>query len=145
MWGLTLKKAECRRMNAFKLWCWRRLLRASWIARSNQPILKINPEFSLKVLMLKLKLQYFGHLMWRASKLEKTLMLAKIEGKMRRRVREDEVVRYYQWLNSHESEQTPGESGRQRSLVCWVYGVAKSQTWLSNSTTTTNNEFHNRI
>ena len=82
----TIKKAECYRINAFKLWCWRRLLRVPWTAkRSNQSILQdINPEYSLEELMLKLKLQYFGHLMWRADSLEKTLMLGKIEGKKRR-------------------------------------------------------------
>ena len=74
----TIKKAECRRMNAFKLWCWRRLLRVPWTARSNQSILKdINPEYSLEGLMLKLKIQYFGNLMGRADSLEKTLILGK--------------------------------------------------------------------
>ena len=78
----TIKKAE-NQIDTFELWCWRRLLRNPWTARkSNQSILKeINPEYSLKGLMLKLKLQYFGHLMWRADSLEKTLMLGKIEGK----------------------------------------------------------------
>ena len=82
----TAKKAECQRTDAFKLWYWRRLLRVPWTARrSNQSILKeINPEYSLEGLMLKLKLQYFGHLMWRAYSLEKTLMLGKTEGKRRR-------------------------------------------------------------
>ena len=82
----TIKKAECRRTDAFKLWCWRRLLRVSWTARRpNQSILKeINPGCSLKGLMLKLKLQYFGHLMIRADSFEKTLMLGKIEGRRRR-------------------------------------------------------------
>ena len=82
----TIKKAECRRIDAFKLWCWRRLLRVAWTARrSNQSILKeISPEYSLEGLMLKLKLQYFGHLMRRANSLEKTLMLGKIEGRRRR-------------------------------------------------------------
>ena len=78
----TIKKAERRRIDAFELWCWRRLLRVPWTARrSNQSILKeISPEYSLEALMLKLKLQYFGHLMRRADSLEKTLMLGKIEG-----------------------------------------------------------------
>ena len=82
----TVKKAECRRIDAFELWCWRRFLRVPWTAkRSNQSILKeISPEYSLEGLMLKLKLQYFGHLMWRADSLEKTLMLGKIEGRRRR-------------------------------------------------------------
>ena len=82
----TIKKAEGRRIDAFELWCWRRLLRVPWTARrSNQSILKeINPEYSLEGLMLKLKLQYFGHLMRRADSFEKTLMLGKIEGRRRR-------------------------------------------------------------
>ena len=82
----TIKKAEHWRIDAFELWCWRRLLRVPWTARrSNQFILKeISPEYSLEGLMLKLKLQYFGHLMWRTDSLEKTLMLGKIEGRRRR-------------------------------------------------------------
>ena len=82
----TIKKAEHRRIYAFELWCWRRLLRVPWTARwSNQSILKeISPGCSLEGLMLKLKLQYFGHLMWRVDAFEKTLMLGKIEGKRRR-------------------------------------------------------------
>ena len=86
MWELDhIKKAECQRIDAFELWCWRRLLRVPWTARrSNQSILKeINPGCSLEGLMLKL--QYFGHLMWRTDSLEKTLMLGKIEGRRRRR------------------------------------------------------------
>ena len=81
----TIKKSECQRIDAFGLWCWRRLLRVPWTARrSNQSVLKeINPEYSLEGLMLKLKLQYFGHLMQRANSLEKTLMLGKIEGRRR--------------------------------------------------------------
>ena len=79
----TIKKAECYRINAFKLWCWRRLLRVTWAAkRSNQSILQdINPEYSLEELMLKLKLQYFGHLMQRADSLEKTLMLGRLRAR----------------------------------------------------------------
>ena len=82
----TIKKAECRRIDAFELWCWRRLLRAPWTARrSHQSILKeVNPEYSLVGLVLKLKLQHFDHLMWRADSFEKTLMLRKIEGRRRR-------------------------------------------------------------
>ena len=80
----TIKKAECRRVDAFELWCWRRLLRVSWTARrSNQSILKISPGCSLVGLMLKLELQYFGHLMRRASSFEKTLMMGKIGGRRR--------------------------------------------------------------
>ena len=86
-WSWTIKKAGHQRSDAFKLWCWRRLLRVPWTARrSNQSILKeINPEYWLQGLMLKLKLQYFGHLTQRANSLEKTLMLGKIEGKRKRR------------------------------------------------------------
>ena len=82
----TIKKAECQKIDAFELWCWRRLLRVPWTARkSNQSILKeISPEYSVEELMLKLKLQYFGHLMQRTNSLEKTLMLGKIEGRRKR-------------------------------------------------------------
>ena len=82
----TIKKAEHQRIDAFRLWCWRRLFKVPWAARrSNQPILKeINPEYSLEGLMLKLKLQYFGHLMRRAESLEKTLMLEKIKNRRTR-------------------------------------------------------------
>ena len=81
----TIKQAECRRIDAFELWCWRRLLRVPWTARSNQYILKeISLKCSLKGLMLKLKLQYFGHLMRKTDSFEKTLMLGKIEGRRRR-------------------------------------------------------------
>ena len=84
--SLTRKKAECQRIDALELWCWRRLLRIPWTARrSNQSVLKeISPEYSLEGLMVKLKLQYFGHLMQRTDSLEKTLMLGKIQGRMRR-------------------------------------------------------------
>ena len=93
----TVKKAECQRIDAFKLWCWRRLLRVPWIARrSNQSILKeISPEYSLEGLMLKLKLQYFGLLIQRANSLEKTLMLGKTEG--RRRGRDSSMSSLTQW------------------------------------------------
>ena len=115
----TVKKAEHRRIDAFELWCWRRLLRVPWTARrSNQSILKeISPEYSLEGLMLKLKLQYFGHLMRRANSLEKTLMLGKIEGK-RRRGKQDEMFGWHHWLDGHEFEQAPGVGGGQGSLVC---------------------------
>ena len=101
----TMKKAEHQRIDAFELWLWRRLLRGPWTARrSNQSILKeISPEYSLEGLMLKLKLQYFGHLMRRADSFEKTLMLGKIEGR-RRRGTEDEMVGWHHGLNGHESE-----------------------------------------
>ena len=92
----TIKKPQCRRIDAFKLWCWRSLLRVPWTARrSNQSILKeINPEYSLKGLMLKLKLQYFGHMMQRSDSLEKTLVMGKMKGKRRRWVAE------IKWLDS---------------------------------------------
>ena len=92
----TEKKADCRRIDALELWSWRRLLRVPWPERrSNQSILKeINPKYSLEGLMLKLKFQYFGHLMSRANSLEKTLMLGKIEGR-RKRVTEDEMVGWH--------------------------------------------------
>ena len=114
----TIRKAECQRIDAFELWCWRRLLRVPWTERrSNQSILQeINPEYSLEGLILKLKLQYFGHLMWRANSLEKTLMLGKTEG---RRRRGQQRIRWLDHqLNGHEFEQTPGDSEGQGSLVC---------------------------
>ena len=99
----TIKKAEHWRIDAFELWCWKRLLRVPWTSRrSNQSILKeISPGCSLEGLMLKLKLQYFGHLMWRADTYEKTLMLGKIEGRRRRGMTEDEMVGWHHWLNGH--------------------------------------------
>ena len=113
----TTRKTEFWRIDAFKLWCWRRLLSLLWTAgRSNQSFLKeINPEYSLEGLMLKLKLQYFGHLMWRANSLQKTLMLRKIEGKRRGQ----QMMR---WLNSitnsmDEFEQTLRECRGQSSLA----------------------------
>ena len=100
----TVKKAECRRIDAFELWCWRRLLRFPWTARrSNQSILKeISPGCSLEGLMLKLKLQYFGHLMRWVDSLEKTLMLGKIESRRRRGTIEGEMVWWHHWLNGYE-------------------------------------------
>ena len=97
----TMKKAECQRIDAFELWCWRKLLRVPWTKRSNPCILKISPESSLEVLMLKLKLQYVGHLMWRTISLVKTLMLGKTEGR-RRRGWWDEMVGWHHWVNGHE-------------------------------------------
>ena len=114
----TIKKGERQRIDAFELCCWRRLLRVPWTSRrSNQSILKeINPEYSLEGLMLKLKLQYFGHLMRRTDSLEKTLMLRKTEG--RRRMTEDEMVGWHHRLNGHEFEQVLGVSDVQGSLAC---------------------------
>ena len=116
----TIKKTECRRTDALELWSWRRLLRIPWTAkRSNQSVLKeINPEQSLEGLLLKLRLQYFGHLMQRTHTLGKTLMLGKIEGRRRKEVAEDETVGWHHQLNGHEFEKTLGDSEGQRSLVC---------------------------
>ena len=112
----TVKKAERRRIDAFELWCWRRLLRVPWTARrSNQSILKeVSPEYSLEGLMLKLKLQYYVHLMRRTDSLEKTLILGKIE----RGTIEDEMVGWHHRLNGHEFEQAPGVGDGQGSLAC---------------------------
>ena len=102
----TIKKVECWRIDAFELWCWRRLLRVPWTARrSNQSILyKISPEYSLEGLLLKLKLQYFGHRMQRTDSLEKTLMLGKIWGKEKKWMTEDEMVGWHYCLNGREFE-----------------------------------------
>ena len=121
----TIKKAECRRIDAFELWCWRRLLRVPWTARrSNQSMLKeISPECSLEGLMLKLKLQYFGYLMLRADSFEKTLMLGKIEGRRKRgRQRQDgwmasPIQWTWVWVNSGGWWWT-GSPGMLRSMEC---------------------------
>ena len=115
----TIKKAERQRTDAFKLWCWIRLLRVPWTARrSNQSILKgISPGCSLVGLMLKLKPQYFGHLMQRVDSFEKTLMLGNIEGK-RRRGRQDEMVGWHHQLNGHGFGWTLGAGDGRGGLVC---------------------------
>ena len=113
----TIKTAECRRIDAFELWCWRRLLRVPWTTRrSNQSILKeISPGCSLEGLVLKLKLQYFGHLMQTADSFEKTLMLGNIEEKG---TTEDEMAGWHHWFDGRESEWTPGVGDGQRCLAC---------------------------
>ena len=115
----TIKKAEHQRIDAFELWCWRRLLRVPWTARrSNQSILKgLSPEYSLEGLMLKLKLKYFGYLMQRTDSFEKTLMLGKIEG---RRIGDNRIrlVGWHHWLNGNKLGQTLEDTERQGSLVC---------------------------
>ena len=131
----TVKKTERRRIDAFELWCWRRLLRVPWTAtRFNRSILReISPGCSLEGLMLKLKLQYFGHLMQRADSFEKTLMLGKIEGR-RRRGRQDEMVRWHYWLNGHEFGWTPGVDDGQGGLTCcssWGRNESDTTEWLN--------------
>ena len=134
MYSWTIKKVECWRIDAFQLWCWRRLLSVPWTARrSNQSVLKeINPEYSLERLMLKLKLQYFGHLMQRADSLEKTLIMGKTEGR-RKGTAEDEVVR---WLNGHEFEQIMGNSQVHGRLACcspWGSKESDMTEWLNDN------------
>ena len=135
----TIKKAECWRIDTFKLWCWRRLLRVPWTAkRYDQYILKeISPEYSLEGLMLKLKLQYFGHLMWRTDSFEKTLMLGKIEGRRRRgrqRMRWLDSITDSMDMSLRKPQEMVKDSEAWRSTV---HGVTKSRTQLSDWNTTT--------
>ena len=132
----TMKKVECQRIGAFELWCWRRLLRVPWTARrSNQSILKeISPEYWLEALMLKLKLQYFGHLIWRIDSLEKTLMLGKIDG---RRGRGQQRMKWLDGITDSmdvEFEQAPGASDRQGGLAflsLWGWKESDTTGWLN--------------
>ena len=124
----TIKKAEHWGIDAFEVWCWRRLLRVPWTARrSKQPILKeSNPEYSLEGLMLKLKLQYFGHLMQKADSLEKTLMLGKTEG---RRRRGRQKMRWWDGITD-----SLGDSEKREAWHAAVHGLIRSRTWLSDWT-----------
>ena len=131
----TIKRAEHRRIDACELWYWRRLSRVPWTARrSNKSILnEINPEYALEGLMLKLKLQYFGHLKRRTDSLEKTLMLGGKDWRWEEKgTTEDEMVGWHHQVNGHEFEQALGIGDGQGSLACWSPWVTKSWTRLSN-------------
>ena len=136
----TVKKAECPRIDGFQLWCWRRLLRVPWTARrSNQSTLKeISPEHSLGGLMLKLKLQYFGHLIRRVDSLEKTMMLGGIGGRRRREwqrlIIKSVMAGWHHWLDGRESEWTARVGDGQGGLACcdsWGHKESDTTEWLN--------------
>ena len=132
----TIKKDECQSIDAFELWCWRRLLRVPWTARrSNQSFLKeISPGCSLEGLILKLKLQSFRHLMWRADSFEKTLMLGKIDKREEKGMTEYEMVGWHHWWDGHEFEEAPGVGDGQGSLACcipWGHKESDTTEWLN--------------
>ena len=133
----TIKKAKHRRIDAFELWCWWEdsLESLGTARRSIQSILKeISPEYSLEGLMLKLKLQFYGHLIWRTDSFEKTLMLAKIEGRRRRGKQRDEIVGWHHWLDEHEFEQAPSVGNGQGRLACcspWGHKESDMPEWLN--------------
>ena len=132
----TIKKAERRRIDAFELWYWRRLLRVPWTARrSNQSILKeISSGCSLEGLILKLRVQYFGHLMRRADSFEKTLIAGKDWGQDKKRITEDETVAWHHWLDGHKFKQALGVVMNTEAWHAAFLGVAKSRTGLSDWT-----------
>ena len=137
MWQLDIQNTECWRIDAFEWWCWRRHLRVAWTAkRSNQSILKINPEYSLEGLLLKLKLQYFGHLMWRAFLLEKDPEAGKDWGQEGKGASEDEMIGWHHQLSGHEFVQSPGGGEGQGCLVCcgpWGHKESYTNEWLNNN------------
>ena len=130
-----MKKAECRRIDAFEQWYWRRLLRVSWtVMRSNQSILnEISPGCSLEGMMLKLKLQYFGHLMWRIDSLEKT-DAGRDWGQEEKGTTEDEMAGWHHWLDGREFKWTPGVGNGQGGLACcnsWGHKESNMTEWLN--------------
>ena len=131
----TVKKAECRRIDAFELWCWRRLLRVPWTARFNQSILKkISPGCSLEGLTLKLKLQYFGHLMRKSWLIGKDSDAGRDWGQEEKGTTEDEMAGWLHWLDGHEFEWTPGVGDGQGGLACcdsWGRKESDTTEWLN--------------
>ena len=146
MWELHCKKAECQRIDAFELLCWRRLLKVPWSARSNQSILReIKPEYSLEGLILNMKLQYFGHQMQTDDSLEKSLMLGKTEGRRRRgcqRMRRLDGITDAMNMNLGKLQETA--KGREAWRAA-VHGVAKTRTWLGDWTTAITHMYRYRI